>query len=150
MKKISLILFTAFFVFSQRSSATQLFSWFEVTPNHVAYSAGQGFNPNEEFIRGFCFAFEGVSPITNGYSINVYQASYVTGTINQVTFNYIIISYPITVASSYLYACYLSIVGKLDNIPAGDERNFWLGYAELLLQASYNPTILYMNQGQVF
>lgn len=149
MKKIIFCLFVSFFVGAKKVDA-QLFPWYEVTASHNAYSAGLGFNPDPEFIRGFCFAFDGVSPILQGYTVQVFQGSFVIGSINQVTFNYVSIAYPIQVNSSYLLACYYSIVDKLSYISAGSDRNFWQGYAELLLQASYNPNILYMNPGDSF
>lgn len=123
----------------------QAVPWYQPTPSHAAWSTGASFNNGSEFTRGFCFAWDGVSPIGQGGQATIYKRNVEVGGPNhpitlQITYVYL----PNT---STLYAGAQGVKEYANSLTNLNDKNFWLGYAHLLEMAFYNPSILLLTPG---
>ncbi|MBL7710180.1 MAG: hypothetical protein JNJ86_13985 [Chitinophagaceae bacterium] len=171
MKKLSFIVLLIF-IFQQVSYSQQAIPGYIITPAHPAYNQAAlsaPYGDPTEFIRGFCFAWDGGKPLYMNecggqiVTIDTHASLFsnplfsLGGNFSTNTTGYhlkLAYSNCVTInwgeLSQYYYTSYTGVSSFASGLPAGMEKDFWDGYAACMLQASGNPNIFLINPRENF
>lgn len=163
------LLFFILLLMGTRQVAAQAQSQYVLDLAHPAYSTGNTFSADPEFLRGWCFAWDATSPIvqfgaqvkifrrtidmsppTQTFPVTIWSSGqfYVTVDVEVkrsmgMTLEFMSVSPPNT---SLFYQNAVGIRAYADNLP-DLEKQFWYGYAACLELAGYNPNFLLITPG---
>lgn len=165
MKRIFLlplcVCLTLFLSFSSTKVNATYLSWYTLNTQHNVYDFARTFNQNDDYVRGFCFAWDALGGHTGNFStlnidiqvpdITNYWSDLSTAppwiTLYTVKIGSLV-SITSTDAANYMYnTAYTIETLYLPTITDPSEYNFYLGYINLLYQVSYNFSVLYMSPG---
>ena len=148
MKMHKVILFALLFVagisIAKTSTAQNI--------GHPAYNTATTFSNDPNFIRGFCDGWDAARQVANFGSGWLYKKDITLSTSKgTITIKMTMITQPVeNIANiqSEFYDASIGVSEYADSLTDPAEQQYWRGYAEILLQASYNILILNLSGGE--